>query len=266
MNHAEVSPAFVASRAGYDVWLGNNRGNKYSHSSFDESKTSQDYWDYSFIDMGDSDIPVMIQYVLNVTKQEKLAYVAHSQGTTQMYYALATNEEFFASRVSIFLAFGPVARVDHCKSSMIRFFASNITRALLVSTSESLGIYEWFPANYLTTGSMRLICDTFPKVCEFAIYLSADENMTLSDEQRVQVYLGHYPSGTSLKSINHFGQLMETGRMQKYDYGTEKNIEVYGSEIPTQVDITKISKVPIGMFVGTEDELADKNDAQWTQQ
>lgn len=167
-----------------------------------------------------------------------------------MFYALAENEEFFASRVSIFLAFGPVARIDHCKSSMVRFFASNITRGLLVTTCEALGIYEFFPANYLTTGSMRLICNTFPKICDFAVYLSSDEDMSLCDEQRVQVYLGHYPSGTSLKSFNHFGQLLEDGHMQKYDYGKTKNLEVYGSELPPQVDISKISKVPIAMFVG----------------
>lgn len=43
------SPAFVFAKMGYDVWLGNARGNKYSrrHGSLN-SKTDWSYWDHSW--------------------------------------------------------------------------------------------------------------------------------------------------------------------------------------------------------------------------
>jgi hypothetical protein len=32
MNFPVKAPAFVFAKSGYDVWLGNNRGNKYSRN------------------------------------------------------------------------------------------------------------------------------------------------------------------------------------------------------------------------------------------
>ena len=122
MHKASQAPAFILAKAGYDVWLGNSRGNKYSHSSSVEM-SSKDFWNIGFENMGDGDITTEIEYILKVTKQEKLAYIGHSQGTSQMYWALSHNEEFFAKRVSIFMALGPVMRLDHCKSELIKSFA-----------------------------------------------------------------------------------------------------------------------------------------------
>lgn len=54
MNYADVAPAFVAARAGYDVWLGNSRGNTYSckNTKLDPNHDEAKFWDFDWTDMG----------------------------------------------------------------------------------------------------------------------------------------------------------------------------------------------------------------------
>ena len=46
----------------------------------------------SFEEMGYNDYPSMIDYVLEQTGLSKLAFIAHSQGSTAMFYALTTDK------------------------------------------------------------------------------------------------------------------------------------------------------------------------------
>lgn len=82
MNSAELSPAFQLARAGYDVWMGNNRGNYYSDKHTTLDNKSKEYWNFDFEDMGVSDQPAMMDYITETTKQQKLVYIGHSEGTT----------------------------------------------------------------------------------------------------------------------------------------------------------------------------------------
>ena len=79
MNYAEVSPAFVAAEAGYDVWLGNSRGNTYSEANthLDPDKDEKEFWDFSW-DTMHLDITATMDYMLTQTGQDKIAYVGHS--------------------------------------------------------------------------------------------------------------------------------------------------------------------------------------------
>lgn len=83
-NRPEVAPAFVLARAGYDVWLGNNRGTMYSdqHASLDN--TSYEYWNFDWEDMGTKDTPAVIKAIKLATGADKISYAGHSEGTTQI--------------------------------------------------------------------------------------------------------------------------------------------------------------------------------------
>jgi lysosomal acid lipase/cholesteryl ester hydrolase len=95
VNHESKSLAFILANQGYHVWLGNNRGNKYSriHEQFNPDKNRK-FWKYSFHEMGQYDLPAMIDYIRNKTGKEKIFYIGHSQGTAQMFSALTYNIEF----------------------------------------------------------------------------------------------------------------------------------------------------------------------------
>jgi pimeloyl-ACP methyl ester carboxylesterase len=59
LNLVEKAPAFMIANQGYDVWLGNNRGNCYSrkHATWDPDKDSKEFFNYSFTDLGRFDLP-----------------------------------------------------------------------------------------------------------------------------------------------------------------------------------------------------------------
>ncbi len=65
--HDDQSPAFILSRAGYDVWLGNSRGNKYSKRHIKLDTESEEFWDFSWEELGTYDLPAFTDYILGIT-------------------------------------------------------------------------------------------------------------------------------------------------------------------------------------------------------
>jgi len=77
VGYGETSLAFQLADLGYDVWMGNNRGNIYSRGHIDMD-TEGDYFDFSFYEMGKFDLPAMIDYTLGLTGQKDLSFLGHS--------------------------------------------------------------------------------------------------------------------------------------------------------------------------------------------
>jgi len=48
INGPKNSPAFIAVERGYDVWLGNSRGNSYSRDHIKLDPNGKEFWDFSW--------------------------------------------------------------------------------------------------------------------------------------------------------------------------------------------------------------------------
>lgn len=70
--------------AGYDLWMNNSRGNRYSrdHQEIDvddgDWESIYKYWAFSFSEMAEFDQPALWEYVLDITKVQKITYIGHS--------------------------------------------------------------------------------------------------------------------------------------------------------------------------------------------
>ncbi|KAL8737573.1 MAG: hypothetical protein Q9181_001551 [Wetmoreana brouardii] len=101
------SLAFYLAKAGYDVWLGNNRcGFQPRHQMVTYSDPRM--WNWNIRQMGVMDLPAFISRVLSETGFPKLGLVCHSQGTTETFVALAKEQRpDIGSKISVVCALAP---------------------------------------------------------------------------------------------------------------------------------------------------------------
>jgi hypothetical protein len=65
-------------------------------------------------------------------------------------------------------------------------------------------------------------------------------------------FFGHFPVTTAVNDLIQFGQMYNSGKFQKFDYGRTKNLEVYGQEEPPEYDLGRV-KVPAYLLYGKND-------------
>ena len=66
------------AEAGYDVWLGNNRGSEYSQVHKTLSANDPEFWQYSFAEMGRYDDIANIKAIKQYSGADKIFYMGWS--------------------------------------------------------------------------------------------------------------------------------------------------------------------------------------------
>ena len=150
--------------------MNNSRGNRYSrHHAYldpDNDAHKATFWDYSFEEMAKYDQPALFKFVLERTGVQKVTYIGHSQGTTQMFCALSENLEFFKERMNLFVALAPVARVDSCSSGIIKKMKDN---EMVEKTLRKLKIFELFPSKEKNNNFIALFHKVAPELGNWGV-------------------------------------------------------------------------------------------------
>ncbi|CAN7938119.1 unnamed protein product, partial [Ixodes hexagonus] len=257
LNFPGQSLGFLLADAGYDVWLGNNRGSRYSkHTRLSRSDSA--FWDFSADELITFDLPTMLDMVLKETGQDKVHYVGWSQGALMLFGLLSERPEY-NEKIKLFSAIGPVPYIGHTWSP-IRYllpFANPIAvSACYVRTkwefTWNTGIFKIVAKVVCTTPVVRLTCST-------PIMMIADVNDKQLNSTRMAVYLSHTPSGASVNDVLHLAQLAKCDCFRKFDYGFLRNLKKYGTATPPYYSLVRTT-APVAIYWSKNDWLASEKD------
>ncbi|KAJ2229077.1 cholesterol esterase [Coemansia sp. RSA 1286] len=201
---------FRLAEAGYDVWLGNSRGNKYSYKHVKYAPSDARFWNFSIDEIANIDVPTTIDYILKETGIDSLTYIGFSQGTAQMFMALSRNR-LLNQQVNHFIALAPASTPRGFHNSIVDYFikATPHMLYLLFGRRKAMSlVYFWI--NILPR-------DLYVAALDFCVRLLFGWSMrNLSQETKCITYW-HLYSYTSVKSIVHWMQIIRCGQLQMYD-------------------------------------------------
>ncbi|XP_026264763.2 gastric triacylglycerol lipase isoform X2 [Urocitellus parryii] len=242
--------------AGYDVWLGNSRGNTWSRRNLYYSPDSVEFWAFSFDEMAKYDLPATIDFIVKKTGQEKIHYVGHSQGTTIGFIAFSTNPTL-ARRIKTFYALAPVATVKYATSLLTKLSLIPSPLFKIIFGNRIFLPHNFFYGFLGTEVCSRELMDL---LCSNALFIMCGFDSKNLNTSRFDVYLAHNPAGTSVQDVLHWAQAARSGKFQAFDWGSPfQNMRHYNQRTPPYYNVTAMS-VPIAVWNGGNDILADPHD------
>jgi len=254
----ETSLVYMLSDLGYDVWMGNSRGNRYSNTHTRLNNETRAYWDFSWHEIGVFDLPAMIDYTLAQTRQSKLHYIGHSMGTT-VYFVMISEIPSYNDRIISSQMLAPATYMHNTRSPYVIWLAMwmhTIDMAL-----QLMGTYYFAPTNEMDIAAGYAQCRDgapFQEMCMINTFLIAGFNSQEVNRTMLPVIHAHSPAGASAMNMIHYAQITRSWQFRRYDHGM-LNFYRYGQLTPPLYRFTGHT-APLSFYHSINDWMATPAD------
>ncbi|CAD6994161.1 unnamed protein product [Ceratitis capitata] len=261
LNGPENAIAYNFADAGFDVWLGNARGNIYSRKHATMTAGHPKFWKFSWHEIGAIDMPESIDYVLEQTGEPALHYVGHSQGGTVYFVMLSSRPEYNAK-----------IKTGHCLAPAV--FMGNVTEGIVTTLAPYVGTpgaganllsdQPFVPYNPYVQRLLDTACggqSTFPKYCQTLFLMWAGKEQSNLNATLLPQLAETHPAGISTNQGIHYIQLKVSNKFRQYDFGAKKNKQQYRQAEPPEYPLEKITAETY-LYYGLNDDSANPMDMQ----
>lgn len=159
LSGTDNSLPFLLADQGYDVWLGNSRGNLYgrnhTHLTY---QTNGKFWRFSWHEIGYYDLASIIDYMLkNETNPQcqSLHYIGHSQGSTAMTVLLSLRPEY-QERLRMIHFLAPAIFLDNTEDQLLQSLSPYMGYYNIIT--EKFSRQEFMPFNELFNSLSYSVC------------------------------------------------------------------------------------------------------------
>ncbi|CAG5051606.1 unnamed protein product [Parnassius apollo] len=261
INGPDKALAYVLADAGYDVWMSNIRGNRYSKEHAWLKTNTKTYWNFSWHDVALHDIPNIIDYIIKLKGGgTKITYIGHSMGTTILFAMLTLRPEYNKILTGGY-ALAPVVFMSEFKSPIksLAPVTGNVAQMEMLYGSHEFLLKNSMFGEIVSSCNVDYIDN---KICKNIIFQLCGENEKQCNETLLPVFVSHYGDGTSWKTVLHFAQeIVASNKFQQFDFGPPNNQRMYGNDQPPEYDLRKIT-LPINLFWAQNDLLSSEKDVK----
>ncbi|CAH2055600.1 unnamed protein product, partial [Iphiclides podalirius] len=240
------SLGYILADAGYDVWLGNLRGNLHTtHRNL--TRDNPKFWDYSFHEHGKYDVPALIDEVLSVTGLPRLLYIGHSMGTTSFFAAMSLRPEY-NKKVLAAVALAPAVYLDNMKP-LAEMLIKRIELSKLMRSHGIISASLQPELQDLVISSLCSSKDLRNNICVQLLQDIAGEDYEQTDPE-VMMELMSRLQPASWRQLEHFGKIALTSVFTSWGDGV--------NGMPRPYNLTSV-RVPVLLLYGENDRLTEKS-------